>query len=172
MVLPPGLSRETRIRRDARGRWYDGDEPIEHPGISKAFDRWVDRAEDGRFILKNSVNWAYVEIEGAPLFVRQVVLDADGARLILSDEQVERLDPATLRQAADGTLYCGVRGGTLTAAFDRSAAVQLADAVGEDEEGLFVAVGEGGEGGARFRVPVVEDPLAPGAVASGVAASG
>lgn len=155
MVVPPGLSRETRIRRDARGRWFDGHEPIDHPGIARAFDRWVDRADDGRFILKNSVNWAYVEIEGAPLFVRQVVLGGERVQLVLSDGQAEPLDPRTLRQGPDGVLYASVRGGSMAAAFDRDAAMAMAEALGEDEAGVFMAVGE-----ERARVRVVSDPLA------------
>jgi hypothetical protein len=152
MVIPPGSgwSRETKIRRDARGRWFDGDEPIGHPGIEKAFDRWIDRAEDGRFILRNSVNWAYVAIEGAPLFVRQVVLDDLGAQLVLSDGRTERLDPATLRQGADGQIYCTARGGTMAAAFDRGAAMQLGAAAESDDEVML--------GGQAFKVPLVEDP--------------
>ncbi len=154
-MLPPGFSRETRIRRDARGRWFDDGVPIEHSGIERAFDRWLERGEDGRFILKNSVNWAYVEIEGAPLFVRQVVLDGGEARLVLSDQRVEALDPSTLRQDARGALYCTARGGTLAAAFERAAAVQLAEVVEEDEGEAVVVV----LGGQRWRVPTVEDPL-------------
>ena len=153
-MLPPGYSRETRIRRDARGRWFDDGEPIQHVGIERAFDRWIDRAEDGRYILKNSVNWAYVEIEGAPLFVRQVVLDAQGAQLVLSDQRVERLQPATLRQAGDGTLYCTAREGLLAAAFDRAAIMQLGDALDEDEAGVCVVLA-----GERWRVPVTDVPL-------------
>jgi len=150
-MIPAGLSRETKIRRDARGRWFDGDEPIGHPGIEKAFDRWIDRADDGRYVLKNSVNWAYVAIEGPPLFVRQVVLDDDGAQLVLSDQAVERLDPSTLRQGTDGQIYCTARKGTMAAAFDRAAAMQLGAAAEGDDELML--------GGQRVKVPLVEQPL-------------
>ena len=148
-LLP--LSRETKIRRDASGRWFDGDAPIDHEGIERAFDRWIDRAEDGRYILKNSVNWAYVSVEGAPLFVRRVALDPLGATLSLSDGREERLDPRTLREGPDGRLYATARGGRLAAAFDRAAAMDLwAAVVGEGELEL---------GGERFTAPRVEDPL-------------
>lgn len=147
-------TRETRIRRDAEGRWFDGEDPIDHPGISRAFDRWIDRAGDGRYCLKNEVNWAYVSLEGAPVFVRSVALTSDRAELQLSDERTEFLDPSTLRQGPDGALYCTVRDGRLAARFDRSAAVQLAESGGEDGNGVYLQLE-----GWRWRPPVIADPV-------------
>lgn len=149
-----GRSRETKIRRDARGRWWNDDVPITHALLTQAFDAWIDRAEDGRYCLKNDINWAYVTIEGAPVFVRGVELDGDRVRLRLSDGRVEELDPATLRQDREGALHCQVRGGTLAARFDSHAAVQLDPLIGEDERGPFVTLS-----GARVRPPIVDDPI-------------
>lgn len=149
-----GLTRETTIRRDARGRWFHDGEPLEHPGLVRAFDSWVELAEDGRFCLKNEINWAYVTIEGAPLFVRAARVAADGIWLRLSDEREERLDPATLREGPDGALYAQVRGGTMAARFDPSAASALEGVLGEDAAGVYVDAGD-----ARVRPPVVDDPL-------------
>jgi hypothetical protein len=42
----------------------------------------------------------------------------------------------------------------MAAAFDRGAAMQLEDALGEDEDGVYLALG-----GERWRVPVVAEPL-------------
>lgn len=153
-VPPPGFSRETTIRRDAEGRWSQDGVPLEHENLVRAFDRWVDRAEDGRLCLKNELGWAYVAIEGAPLFVRSLQLDVAGALLRLSDDREERLDPRTLRVGPDGALYCDARGGLLAARFDRHAQAQLAEVLDEDERGIFVSLG-----GARVRPPSVDDPL-------------
>ena len=38
---PPGLTRETRIVRDAQGRWFNEGQPLEHANLTRAFDRWV-----------------------------------------------------------------------------------------------------------------------------------
>jgi hypothetical protein len=152
--LPPGLSRETRIRRDALGRWWNGEDPIDHPGLTRAFDAWLDRAPDGRYCLRNDINWAYVELEGAPLFVRAVRLAGDGVVLSLSDGREERLDPTTLRQDRDGVLHCDARGGAFAARFDRHAQAALEPLLAEDEEGPYLTLG-----GARVRPPVVGDPL-------------
>ena len=53
----------------------------------------MDRAEDGRFCLRNSINWAYIEIEGPAYFVKDVELCDDGIGLVLSGDLRERLAP-------------------------------------------------------------------------------
>lgn len=148
------FTRETTIRRDAFGRWFDGGEPIDNRAIERAFDRWIDVADDGRYILKNAINWAYVEIEGAPIFATSVRLDGDRVRLSLSDDTEEDLAIDTLRQDRDGALYCNVRAGKLTAKFSRNAQMQLEPLVGEDEQGAFLEVA-----GRRVRPPVTDRPL-------------
>jgi uncharacterized protein len=147
MGPPPGSTRETRIRRDRHGRWFDGDEPVTNPAIASAFDRWIDRAPDGRYCLSNSVNWAYVSIEGAPIFVRAAQLSSEGVMLELSDERTELLDPSTLATDQEGRLFCTVRQGRLQAEFTSSAMMHLDPILDEDAEGDFLTIG-----GARFRI--------------------
>jgi hypothetical protein len=155
--LLQGFSRETTIRRDAQGRWFHDGQPLEHEGLTRAFDRWVERAEDGRYCLKNDINWAYVTLEGPPYFVRAVAISPAGqVELVLSNDRREPLRPESLRMGEDGALYCDVGDGTLPARFDRHAASQLEALIGEDERGVFVEVA-----GARVRPRVVSDPLVP-----------
>jgi hypothetical protein len=149
-----GRSRETKIRRDSQGRWFLEDDPLEHPNLVRAFDRWIDRAEDGRYCLKNDINWAYFTLEGPPFFVRSVRLEGDKITMSLSDDSTEQLDPATLRQASDGALYCNVRG-SMAARFDRHAMQQLEPILQQDDKGVYLALGQ-----ARVRPPVASDPLA------------
>jgi hypothetical protein len=129
------------IRRDAEGRWFEGAEEVTNQAIARAFDRWLDRAEDGRYILKNSINWVYVEIEGPPLFVRTIDVQEDGIDLELSDETKERLDPKTLRQDGEGALWCDVRKKRMPARFTRSAQHALAPILDEDELGPYLSIG-------------------------------
>ena len=154
--LLQGRTRETSIRRDARGRWHNGDDPIEHPSVARAFDGWVDRAEDGRYCLSNDINWAYVEIEGPPFFVREARLEPGGRVMLrLSGDLEEPLDPDSLRQDAEGSVYCDVKGGRLAARFDRYALAALVDAAGgDDEQGPYIELG-----GRRIRPPVVDEPF-------------
>ncbi len=149
-----GRTRETAIRRDAAGRWWNGEDRIDHPNLVRAFDAWIDVAEDGRYCLKNDINWAYVAIEGAPLFVRSVGIGDGVVTLRLSDGSEEPLDPATLRQDRDGVLYCDARRGRLAARFDREAMQGLEALLDEDAVGVFLRIGEG-----TARPPTVDDPL-------------
>jgi hypothetical protein len=155
--LLKGLSRETTIRRDASGRWFHEGAPIEHPNIVRAFNRWIDRAEDGRYCLKNQFDWVYVTIEGAPLFVRSLKIDNSGTiALSLSDERECALDPDTLRQGPDGVLYCDVRDNTMVACFDRTAMMQLEELIDEDKEGIYLLIGD-----RAIRPKTVVNPLEP-----------
>jgi hypothetical protein len=149
------LPRETTIRRDAQGRWFHDGQPLEHPGLIRAFDSWIDRAEDGRYCLRNEINWAYITLEGPPFFVRSLTAEPSGEVILLvSDGRRHRLDPSTLRQGRDGALYCDVRQGAMTARFDRHAMMQLGDLLREDEQGVYLELG-----GRAVRPPVVDDPL-------------
>jgi len=150
-----GRTRETKIRRDAEGRWFNDEVEVTHPLLKQAFDRWLGWAPDGsgRYCLSNDINWAYVAIEGAPRFVRRVAI-GEAVSLRLSDESEVTLEPATLRQGPDGALYCTVPG-ELVARFDRHAMMQLAAITDEDAAGVYLTVG-----GRAVRPPVVSEPLA------------
>jgi uncharacterized protein len=152
--LPPFFSRESTIRRDAFGTWYHEGVAVENEAIARAFDRWIDVAEDGRYRLKNAINWVYVEIEGAPIIVRTVDFEGDRVSLHLSDATIEQLRPETLRQDRHGALYCDVRNGTLPAQFSRAAHALLAPLVGEEDGRPYLEIG-----GARVMPPIVDEPL-------------
>ena len=152
-----GRTRETTIRRDAEGTWYHDGQPLEHDNLCRSFDQWVERADDGRYCLKNDINWAYITLEGAPFFVRSVGVAEDGlVTLRLSDASEQPLAGETLRLGPDGALYCDVRGGTMTARFERHAMTQREAVIAEDDDGIYLALG-----GARVRPPELADPRPP-----------
>jgi hypothetical protein len=151
--LPFGLSRETQIVRTADGRWFNEGEPIENPKLARAFDRWITRAEDGRYCLKNDINWAYFKLEGAPYFVRAVRRTGEPASLLLSNDAEVPLVADSLREGEDGVLYCDAYPGE-AARFDSHAAVQLGELFEEDADGPFLCAGE-----RRVRPPRVANPL-------------
>lgn len=153
-----GRSRETKIRRDAQGRWWNDGVQITHDALARAFDAWIERAEDGRYCLKNDINWAYVSIEGPPLFGRRLEPDAASSslRVQLSDGREESVDLATLREGPDGALYFDARGGTLPCALTSSAMMSLEEHLDEDAGGVLLRVGA-----RSVRPPRVPDPLVP-----------
>ena len=148
-----GRTRETTIRRDAQGRWFHDGQPLGHPNLIRSFEQWIERAEDGRWCLKNDINWAYITLEGPPLFVRAARPTASTVTLQLSNGRSEPLRPETLRQDHDGALYCDAVDG-LTARFDRHAQTQLGEVLDEDDDGVYVSLD-----GTRWRPPIVDDPL-------------
>jgi hypothetical protein len=152
-----GRTRETEIRRDARGRWFNGADRIEHPKLTRSFDGWIDRADDGRFCLSNSINWAYIDVEGPPYFVRDVEPSGDGFVLVLSGELREPLDPESLRQGPQGALWCTVKEGRCPARFDNHAVSKMSDWVGEDDDGVYVVIASH-----KVRPPEIADPLSLG----------
>lgn len=154
-----GRSRETKIRRDAAGRWWNDGARITHEALARAFDGWIERAEDGRYCLKNDINWAYVAIEGPPLFARQLRIDLDAAaplRALLSDGREEVVDLATLREGAEGALYFDAREGTMPCGLTSAAMMQLADHLAEDPRGALLRLGA-----QTVRPARVADPLVP-----------
>jgi hypothetical protein len=153
---PQGRTRETDIRRDAGRRWWKGEERIDHPNLVRSFDGWIDRAEDGRFCLRNDINWAYIGLEGPAYFVESVRVHAAGVTLMLSGAREEELVAGTLRQDAHGALWCDVREGRCPARFENHASSALAALLDEDEAGVLLRVG-----GRVCRPPLVADGAAP-----------
>lgn len=103
---PAGWSRESGVVLDAAGRFRVGGAPVAHEGLARALAGWIDRAPDGRWILRNAVHWAYLTVEGAPLHARRARVEAAPPRVVLeltSGEEVG-LEPGSLREAADGAL--------------------------------------------------------------------
>ncbi|MEZ4288928.1 MAG: hypothetical protein R3A47_12515 [Polyangiales bacterium] len=137
-----GRTRETKIARDAVGRWFNDGDRIDHPNVAHSFDGWIDRADDGRFCLHNDINWAYIQLEGPAYFVRDANLRDGTVQLVLSGDLSETLDPNSLHEDAEGALWCLVRDGRCPARFDNHALIKLEDAVGEDDRGTYVSLDE------------------------------
>lgn len=165
-AAPPALDeltlerlRQSGLRLDREGRWWHGEEPVAHEGLSRALHRWLDRLDDGRHIVRlDERRYAYVQVEDAPYVVRTVELEGRGdalrVYLRLSDGSEEELDYGSLEVGQDNALYCRVKAGRDEARFQRSAYYLLGE--------LFEEAGEQGEEGgfvlraAGRRWPVLE----------------
>ena len=141
-LLARGFSRETQIRRDSKGRWFEDGVLVEHEGMKKAFDSWVARAPDGRFCLKNSIHWVYVEIEGPPVFVRSLRIGRDRVELRLSTGGEERLAIESMYLNSRGEMFCLVHDQTLEARFDSAPLANLSDLLEQTEDGFSLRLGE------------------------------
>jgi Protein of unknown function (DUF1285) len=135
---PFRFSRESRIRIDADGHlWHDG-ERVEHPRLARALASWVDFDDEAqRYVLRNSLDWCWITVDLAPLTVRNVRFSGDDPEVELSDDSREALRLDTVRATLDGEVWAYVRGGTLLARFDRSAAFALLDRVVQSDDGAL-----------------------------------
>jgi hypothetical protein len=120
---------------DAEGRFLHRGEPITHARTLEVLWRSLERAADGRYLVRIGRESAYVELEATPYVVLGVVEGRGGAPwLLLSGGAREPLDPATLAVGADGVLRCEVLGGH-AARFSRAAQVTLGLALEESPPG-------------------------------------
>src|SRR5687768_8829128 len=141
--LPPpeGRSRESTIVLTRDGRFLHDGEPVEHPGMQRAFASWLGRhPDDGRYILNNGYDWSYLTVEGALRFV-QSVRDLQGKpMLVLLDGSEQPLDPDALGCDADGQLLLKLEDGEL-ARFTPAAQLQLAPWLSEQAGRIGVLIG-------------------------------
>lgn len=135
-------SRESTIVLDREGRfWHDG-EPVEHRGLARAFARWIQRRDDGRFVLDNGYDWCYLTVADTPYFVRAVHVGGDRVELELSDGSREPLSPGELYlRADDEALRTTVKGGDFEARFTRRAQLGLARLLDADDPWTIVVGG-------------------------------
>ena len=123
---PEGRSRESSIVLDAQGRFLHDGQPVEHPGMARAFSSWIDRhPDDGRFILNNGYDWSYFRVEDVPFFVLGVREEEGQLWLRLSDGSESALEPAGLVRGAQEALYTTVKNGKFRARFTQAAQIAL-----------------------------------------------
>ena len=131
---------DSGIRLDADGRfWHDG-ELIENANVSRAFHRGLERAPDGRWMVRFGWDWAFIQIDDAPYQVLGISL-GDPIRIRLDDESEEPLDPGSLRASSEGVLYARVKQGA-DARLSRAAQGQLAPLLHERAGKLVLRMGE------------------------------
>ncbi len=140
-----GLSRETSLVLNPDGVFLLGSQPIAHPGVAEAFACWIERSEEGRYVLRNDLHYVYVEVQGAPLHVSslEVVEAPEGPAIKLRLRGGERwpLRPETVRLGPAGFLYADVRDGTWPARFLPRAMLELAPWIEESQAGPVLRLG-------------------------------
>lgn len=133
-----GLSRETSIRRDRMGNWFYEDDLIENPKIKLAFDAWVDVAPDGRYCLRNDLHWVYVNIDGPPVWVQSLNIEAGAWMARLSSLREVQVEADRLFTDVETNLYLDLGNPGFYAGFSNHAYAQLMPIVGSDERGIYL----------------------------------
>lgn len=122
---------ESEIRIDREGSWsYKGDK-IARRDLIRLFYQNLHRDESGRYTVEIGQQRCPIEVEDTPYAVWAVywtdARSGECARLLLSDDSVEVLDPTTLRIGRDNVLYCSVKSSRFGARFSRPSYYQLAE---------------------------------------------
>jgi hypothetical protein len=112
-----------QLRIDREGEWFDGDQPVTHPGVLRHLREKLTRDAQGYFI-QTRVRIP-VEVADVPCVIVRLELRDDALHVTLSDGTEERIDPRTLRIAQGNVPYCRVRNGEFEARLSRAAAFQL-----------------------------------------------
>jgi hypothetical protein len=135
--------RASGVKLDADGRfWHQGVE-VTHHGLRAAFWRWLDRNPDGRWVLRLDANrFVYLDVEDAPFVVRSLRWEDGQARLRLSDDSEQWLDPSTLRLDPKGVAYCAAKG-RFTARFSTAAWNALSEKIVERDGGAYLETADG-----------------------------
>lgn len=143
-TLPPGFSRESKIRIDREGHFWHEGERIEHQGLAQGFARWIARDANGRWILRNALDWCFITVDDVPLMITSASVDhaAGAVQLSISDGTQEPLRFETLRLLNDDALYTTVHETEIPARFSRAAAFALLDNVQMIGTAPMLVIGE------------------------------
>ena len=126
------------IRIDKDGVWYYRGAEMSRKDIVNLFYRHLKRDETGRYLIEIGNDRCYPDVEDTPFVIKAVYRSfseekgEDAIYLLMPDDQLEKLDPSTLRIGDDNVLYCHVAGISFEARFSRASYYQLAECIEQD----------------------------------------
>lgn len=127
------------IRIDKEGVWYYKGSEMFRKEIVNFFYQNLKQDASGLYLIELENDRCYLDVEDTAFVVRsvwQAISEKDGKavfNLLLSDDTIDVLDPATLRVGAGDVLYGCVKNDRFTARFLRAAYYQLTDHIEYDE---------------------------------------
>jgi hypothetical protein len=127
------MANEIRIGLD--GTWYYRGVEMSRRDIVRLFYRNLRQDASGGYFIEMGSQPYRVEVEDTAYVVRTFYWSGWGketekcVRLLLSDDSVEELDPATLRIGRQNVLYCRVKSGCFDARFSTSSYYRFAENV-------------------------------------------
>jgi hypothetical protein len=125
---------------DKNGNWHYRGVEMSRRDIVTLFYRHLLKDDSGRCFIQIGVQRCFVEIEDTAYVVWSICRaggsggSEQGIGLLLSDDSVEELNPATLRIGAMNVPYCVVKNGSFDARFVTSSYYQLADFISHDPQ--------------------------------------
>lgn len=132
--------RQSGVRLDREGRFWHEGEPIRHERMQETFHRWIDRLDDGRYVLRlDERRFVYLDVEDTPLRARSLRWEGDVPVMSLDNGREEPLDPATLRLDPRGAT-CAVAGGRMPVRLSTRAWQALTERAREEEGRLVVEI--------------------------------
>lgn len=133
--------RQSGLRLDRQGQFWHEGAPVEHEGLHRAFHRWIDRLDDGRFVLRlDAQRYCYIDVEDAPFIARSLRWQDDRAIASLDCEREEPLDAAPIRLDEHGA-RASVGRGRFPVRLSTRAWQALTERAVEREGRLWVAIG-------------------------------
>jgi hypothetical protein len=128
------------IRIDKEGVWYYKGAEMFRKEIVNFFYQNLRQDPSGHYLIELENDRCYLDVEDTAFVVRsvrQALSEKDGKTvfyLLLSDDTIDALDPATLQIGTGNVLYCCVKNNRFAARFLRSAYYQLADHIEYDKD--------------------------------------
>lgn len=144
---------DSGLELDEEGRFLHDGVPVEHPGVSAAFQRGLEQARDGRWLVRFGADWAFVRVRATPFVVVAIRARAGLPILQLSDGSDEALRPEALWEAEDGVLYAALSRGA-PARFARLAQGALAPWLVEEQGHVALLI-------AGRVAPIARGPVPP-----------
>ncbi len=128
------------IRIDKEGVWYYEGNEMFRKDILSTFFQELERDSTGEYFIRHNDQIFSIQVEDVPFAVKSIEFSADEKgvesffSILLTDDSVEALDPATLRMEKDNVIYCAVKGKRFEARFTRISYYQFAEYIQYDSE--------------------------------------
>ena len=127
------------IKIDKEGVWYYKGARMFRKDILKLFFENLQQDALGRYLIELEGDSCLIEVEDTPFVVKTVSKHGrkdqktEFVEILLSNFNLERLDPSTLQVGTGNVLYCDIMNGKFKARFSRSGYYQIAELIEYDE---------------------------------------
>lgn len=143
MDIDNGNQRIYHYVMDKEGMLFFNGNPIDDPWTFRLFQRNLEVADDGRYVVACDGELCFLDVEDVPYVVNDINIkhgtggSLDRIDLIFAGGYKERLDPLGMFVGDNNILYCRVRKGRFKARFNRKTYYNIAKFISSDDEKNF-----------------------------------